>query len=87
MNLAMVDTTQRNNEFIAHLPAHGSRLHEAKVMGIGMLSPTNKTWLFGDEPQMFLIAMTTRLHNRKSALVDSGRILRLDGHRRSWRRF
>jgi len=84
VNLAMVDAAQRDNEFIAHLPPHRTRLHEAEVMGIGVLSPANKTRLLGNEPQMCLVAMATRLRNRKNALVDAARRLnlRLDG--RMW---
>jgi hypothetical protein len=29
MNLAVVDTAERDHEFIAHLPAQRTRLHEA----------------------------------------------------------
>ena len=73
MNLAVVDAAKRDDELIAHLSAQRTRLHEAEVVGIGMLSPTNETRLFGNKAQMLLVAMATRLRNRKNALVDTGR--------------
>ena len=85
----MVGAAQRDSEFIAYLPPHRTRLHEGEVVSIGMLSPANKTRLFGDEPQMFFVAVTTRFRNRKTAFVDTDRrlTLRFDGRMRSWRRF
>jgi hypothetical protein len=39
-------------------------------VGIGRLSPTHETRLLGDEAEMLLIAVATRLGNRKGAFVD-----------------
>ena len=88
MNLAMVDAAQGDHEFIAHLPTQRARLHEAEVVRIGVLAPAHKTRLFGNEPQMFLVAMATGLPDGKNALVDTPRrvILRLDGRVWSWHR-
>ena len=66
----MMDSAQRSNEFVAHFSAERSRLHEAKMVGIGRLSPTHETRLLGDEAEMLLIAVTWRLGNRKGAFVD-----------------
>jgi hypothetical protein len=49
---------------VAHLAAERTRLHEPQVMRIGVFSPTHKTRLLGNEPQMFLVA---------TAFVDTGR--------------
>jgi hypothetical protein len=70
MNRAMMDPTQGDDEFVADLPAEGTRLCKAQVVWIGMFSPANQTRLLGDEPQMFLVAMATRFGNRKHTLVD-----------------
>ena len=83
MNRPVMDPAQGGNEFVAHLPAECTRLHEAQVMGIGRFSPAHETRLLGDEPEMLFVAIATRLGNRQHALVDSpGRIISL-GIRRS----
>ena len=83
MNRPVMDPAQGGNEFVAHLPAECTRLHEAQVVGIGRFSPAHETGLLGDEPQMLFVAIATRLGNRQHALVDSpGRIISL-GTRRS----
>jgi hypothetical protein len=71
MNRPVMDPAQGGNEFVAHLPAERTRLHEAQVMGIGRFSPAHETCLLGDEPEMPFVAIATRLGNRKHALVDS----------------
>ena len=79
MNRPVMDPAQRGNEFIAHLPAECTRLHEAQVMGIGRFSPAHETGLLGDEPQMLFVAIATRLSDCEYALVDdNGRISSLD---------
>ena len=88
MNLAVVDPAQGNHEFITHLAAQRSRLHEAEVVGIGVLSPAHKTRLFRNKSQMLLVAMATELRDRKNALVDPVRRLnvQLDRCRRTCRK-
>jgi hypothetical protein len=66
----VMDSAQRDSEFVAHFSAERTRLHEAKMMGIGGLSPTYETRLLGDEAEMFFIAVAFRLGNRKGAFVD-----------------
>ena len=72
MHLAVMDTAERNHEFVAHLAAERPRLHEAEMMRVGMLAPADQTRLFGHEPQMLLIAMAARFGDCKCALVDAG---------------
>jgi hypothetical protein len=84
MNLAVVDAAERDHEFIAHLPAQRPRLHETEVVGIGVLSPANETRLFSNKPQMLLVAMATRLRNRKNTRVDIGRRVTLQPLGRMW---
>ena len=66
----MMDSAQRSNEFVAHFSAERSRLHEAKMVGIGGLSPTYEAGLLGDESEMLLVAVPFRPANREGALVD-----------------
>jgi hypothetical protein len=67
----MMDPTQGDNEFVADLSAERARLHEAKMVGIGGLSPAHEACLLGDDSEMLLIAVTRRLGNRKGAFVDT----------------
>ena len=71
MNLAVVNAAERDHEFITHPPAQRSWLHKTEVVGIGMLSPTHKTRLLSNKPQMLFVAMASRLCNRNNALVDT----------------
>ena len=93
MNLAVVNAAERDHEFIAHLPAQRPRLHETEVVGIGMLSPTHKTRLLSNKPQMLFVTMAGRLCNRNNALVDTDQdaIFRADRgicrHRCRWGEF
>ena len=61
---------QGDSEFVAHFSTERPRLHEAKMVGIAGLSSTYKTGLLGDKSEMLLIAVATRLGNRKGAFVD-----------------
>ena len=56
-----MDPAQGSNEFIADLSAERAWLHEAKMVGIGGLSPAHETRLLGDEAEMLFIAVATRL--------------------------
>ena len=62
---------QGNSEFVAHLAAECSRLSEAEVVSIARFSPAHETRLLGDEAEMLLIAVATRLSYRKGAFVDA----------------
>ena len=73
MNLAVVDPAERDHEFITHLPAQRSWLHEAEVVRIRMLSPTNEARLLSNKSQMLFVAMASRLRNRSNALVVTDR--------------
>ena len=61
---------QGHSEFVAHFSAERPRLHEAKMVGIGRLSPAHEARLLGDQAEMLLIAVASRLGNREGALVD-----------------
>ena len=61
---------QGDSEFVAHFSAERPRLHEAKMVGIGGLSPTHETRMLGHETEMLLIAIASRFGNRKGAFVD-----------------
>ena len=67
----MMDAAERHGEFIAGLAAERPRLHESEVMRVGMLAPAHQACLFGDEPQMLLIAMAARFGDGKDALVNA----------------
>ena len=63
-------SAQGDSEFVAHFSAERPRLHEAKMMGIGGLSPTHEAGLLGDKSEMLLVSVASRLANREGALVD-----------------
>ena len=71
MHLAVMDTAERDHEFVAHLAAERPRLQEAEVMRVGMLAPAHQTRLFGHEAQILLIAMGARFGDGKDALVNA----------------
>ena len=76
MNRAVMDPAERDREFIAHLAAEGTRLHEAQMMGIGRFAAAHEAGLLGDEPKMLLVAIATGRAYREHALVDAvGRIV------------
>jgi hypothetical protein len=66
-----MDAAQGDSEFVAHLSAERARLHEAKMVGFRGLSPAHQTRLLGEEAEMLLVAVATRLSNRKGAFVDT----------------
>jgi hypothetical protein len=66
-----MDPTQGDSEFVADLSAERARLHEAKMVGIGGLSPTHKACLLGNESEMLFVAVAPRLVERKGAFVDT----------------
>ena len=63
-------SAQGDSEFVAHFSAERPRLHEAKMVGIGRLSPTYEAGALGNKSEMLLIAVASRLGNREGALVD-----------------
>ena len=66
-----MDAAQRDREFVADLSAERARLHEAKMVRIGGLSPAYEARLLGDDSEMLLIAVATRFSNRKGTFVDT----------------
>src|SRR5258708_7468881 len=67
---AVMGPAQGDREFVAHFSAERPRLHEAKMVGIGRLSPTYEAGALGNKSEMLLIAVASRLGNREGALVD-----------------
>jgi hypothetical protein len=67
----VMDAAQGDSEFVAHLSTERARLHEAKMVRIGGLPSTDETRLLGDKSEMLLIAIATRLSDRKGAFVDT----------------
>jgi hypothetical protein len=63
-------SAQGDSEFVAHFSAERPRLHEAKMMGIGGLSPTYDAGVLGDKSEMLLVAVPSRLGNREGAIID-----------------
>ena len=61
MDLTVVTSTQRHGEFIAHLARKRAGLREAQMMGIAGPAAANQTRLFGNEPDMVLVANPARL--------------------------
>ena len=52
MQLLMVITAERHGEFIADLETQGTRLCETQMMRIARLTPTDKTGLRRNKPQV-----------------------------------
>jgi hypothetical protein len=65
-----MDPTQGRDEFVTYLSSERTRLREGEVVGIGRLSSAYEAGLLGDKSEMLLIAVASRLGNRKGALVD-----------------
>ena len=63
---------QRYREFVADLESHCTRLGEAQMVGVSGASPADQTWLRCHELEMRLVAMPTRLADRKHAFIDFG---------------
>ncbi len=64
MDFAVMNSTQRHRELVAHLARHGARLGEAQMMGIARCSAANKTRLLRDEFTMLLVAQANCLLRR-----------------------
>jgi hypothetical protein len=66
----VMNPAQRGDEFVAHFSAERARLHEAKMVGIGRLSPAHQTGLLGDEAEMLLIAVARWFGELEHAFID-----------------
>ena len=71
MDLPVVAATQRHGEFIARLARKRAGLGEAQMMGIAGDPTANQTRLFGNEPDMVLVANPARLGMGQQAFVDA----------------
>ena len=56
MQFAMMGAAKWHRELVADFKSEAAGLSEAKVMRVARLSATDKTGLFGDKPQVLLIA-------------------------------
>ena len=65
VELPMMGATERYGELIAHLLAHGTRLHEAKVMRVGWGAAAEKAGLFADEEEMILVTGPSRTRDQE----------------------
>ena len=74
MVVPVMGSTKRYSELVADLAPHGPGLGEPKMVGVGGASPTNQTRLRCYELEVHLIAMPTRLADRKLAFLDFGGI-------------
>jgi hypothetical protein len=70
MQVTVMDAAERHRELIAHFAAQRARLHEAQMMGIAGLAPTDQAGLPGHVAQMVLVAIAARCGDREDALVD-----------------
>jgi hypothetical protein len=67
----MMDSTERDREFVAHLAAERARLREAEMMWIRWLAAADEAGLGGDETKVRLVAIAPGLGDRQDALVDA----------------
>ncbi len=76
VEFAVMSSTHRDRELIAHLPAEGATLRKAQMMRISGLASADQARLLCDKPNMFAIANAPRLGMGKHTLVNaSARLL------------
>jgi hypothetical protein len=82
MELPVVQTAQRNGEFVADLPAEGELLGEAYVVWLRRLPPANEAGSGSNVLEMLLVAKPTGLPEWENALVNAagGNFLRIRFH-------
>src|SRR5436190_24400433 len=71
MNLPVVRAAERHREFVADHASKCAQLCESKVMGVGGLATTDQASLHRDEFKMRLVAVASRLADRKNALINT----------------
>ena len=71
MHLAVVSPAQRYGELVADLAAECLKLRKPKMMGVRGLTTADQARLFGNEPDMVLVANATGLGQDECALVDA----------------
>jgi hypothetical protein len=72
MDVTVMGSAQGYREFVADLASHRAGLGEPQMMGVSRASPANQTRLRCHELEMRLVAMPTRLADRKHAFIDFG---------------
>src|ERR1035441_5591845 len=73
VQLTMMAAAERNGELIADFQAQGSGLRKAQVMRIGRLTPTDKTGLRRNKPQMAFVTKAFGFCNRQNAFINLAR--------------
>ena len=71
MNRAVVRTTERDRELIAHFAAERPRLQVAEMMRVGLLAATHQTRLLANIAKMIPVAIAPRCSNGEQAFVDA----------------
>ena len=61
MDLAVVSPAQRYGELVADLAPECLKLRKPQMMGVRGLTTADQTRLFGDEPDVVLVANATGL--------------------------
>ena len=71
MKLSMMDTTQRDREFVTDLHADRSGLGEPQMMRVAGLAAADQARLLCHEFQMIFVADTTWLRKGKRTFVNT----------------
>ena len=67
----MMDSTERDREFVARLAAQGPRLHEAKMMRVGRFATAQQAGLLSNKTKVRLVTITAGGRNRERTLVEA----------------
>jgi hypothetical protein len=65
-----MNPAQGYGEFVADLASHCAGLGEPQMVGVGGASAAHQTGLRGNELEVGLVAVPTRLTDREFALLD-----------------
>jgi hypothetical protein len=65
-------SAQGYRELVAYLTSHRTELSEPEMVSVSGASPADKTWLRCNEFEVSLIAVATRLADRKLAFLNFG---------------
>jgi len=65
VKLAVMQAAERDGELVTHFAAECRKLCESQVMGIAGLAPADQTGSGGDEFQVRLVAIASRLADRQ----------------------
>jgi hypothetical protein len=71
VDLTVVNTAERDGEFVASPSTEGPRLHVSKMMRVRRLAAADEACLLGDVTQMLAVAVPARCSDREDALVNA----------------